>query len=372
MTKQIRKTIMERARRIVIKLGTAVLADEAGGLSPKRMRAITADVARLVKDGRQVVLVSSGAIGAGLAELGLKERPEKLDKQQALAAVGQSLLIQAYEKKFRRQGLHAGQILVTRQTFEDRKAYLNVKRTIAALESYGGIAIINENDSVSTDEIRLGENDILSAMVANLVGADLLILLTCVDGLLDESGNVVEEVFCDANEMKRLVRSSKSRLGTGGMNTKLEAARMITRSGEAAIIANGAAPHTIKRIVAGESVGTLFLPSRNRLKGKKRWLRFAGRPAGSIIVDAGARSAVVTSKKSLLASGVTDVRGRFETGDLVAIETDDGHEFARGITKFSADDILKIRKRKSNEIAAILGAKATGIVVHCDNLAVLD
>jgi len=371
MTTEIRKQFMSCVRRIVVKVGTALLTGREGRLSAARVRTIASSVARLVREGRQIVLVTSGAIGTGMGELGLSERPEKLARLQALASLGQSLLIQLYERALRRAGLHAGQILVTRQTFEDRTAYLNVKRTIASLENYGAVAIINENDSVSTDEIRLGDNDILSAMVANLVGAQLLVLLTNVDGLLDEKGRVVAEIH-DVDEAMRLVRVRKSRLGTGGMRTKLEAARMVTRSGEAAVIANGARRNVLDRILAGETEGTLFWPERGRLRGKKRWLRFSGKVSGRIITDAGARNAVIEGGKSLLASGILDVKGAFNAGDVVAVETAAGHEFARGIVKFSASEILKIRGRRSREIAPLLGRRASGIVVHRDNLVVVD
>ena len=362
---------MSRVRRVVVKVGTAVLAGRDGRLSAPRVHAISSAVARLVEGGRRIVLVTSGAIGTGVGELGLAERPEKLARLQALASLGQSLLIQLYERALRRAGLHAGQILVTRGTFEDRTAYLNVRRTVASLESYGAVAIINENDSVSTDEIRLGDNDILSAMVTNLLGAELLVLLTCVDGLLDEDGNVLSEVH-DINAALHLVRAGTSRLGTGGMGTKLEAARMVTRSGEAVVIANGLKRNVLDRILAGKPEGTLFWPGGSRLKGKKRWLRFSGKVAGRITADDGARAAVIEGGKSLLASGVTDVQGDFKAGELVAVLTASGHEFARGIARFSASEVLKIRGLKSREIETLLGRRASGIVVHRDNLVVVD
>ena len=371
MVTKARKELLSQVNRIVVKVGTAVLADADGQLSESRIRAVTAGLSKLVHAGKRVVLVTSGAIGAGLGEMGIEERPEAMPKLQALAAVGQSQLMKRYDRHLRRNGLHAGQILVTRRTFEDRTAYLNVKHTVAALESYGAIAIINENDSVSTDEIRLGENDILSALVANLLGAQLLLILTCVDGLLDTDGRLVS-VVDDVDKVKRLVSPSKSRLGSGGMRTKLEAARIVTRTGEAAVIANGRGRDVIWRVACGQPVGTLFLPVGRRMKGWKRWMRFSGRSRGSIVADDGARRAVLERGKSLLASGVTEVRGDFRKGDLITLVDTNGRELARGVANFSTDSLLKIRGLRSDEVKKLLGQDADGVVIHRDNLVLLD
>jgi len=371
MENELRKQLLADVRRVVVKVGSAALCDTRGRFSEARVRALSASIADLVKDGRKVVLVTSGAIAAGMSEIGLQERPDDMARLQALAALGQGRLMKLYKRFLRKSGLVAGQILVTRQTFENRAGYLNVKRTVAAIENYGGVVIINENDSVSADEIRLGDNDLLSAMVANLVGAELLVLLTVVDGLLDREGRVVSLVD-DIDSALGMVRSRKSRLGTGGMRTKLEAAKMMVQSGEAAVIANGRARGILARVLAGEGAGTLFVSSRKRMRGKKRWIRFAGRVRGVIVVDDGARKAMCESGKSLLASGVRGVRGDFGAGDLVAIAEDGGKEFARGIARFSSADVQKTRGLKSHEVGKELGRGAGGVVVHRDNLVLVE
>ena len=371
MVSEIRKEILSQVRRVVVKVGTAVLTGSDGRLSEGRIGQIAAGLASLVQGGRRVALVTSGAIGAGMGELGLSERPDSMAQLQALAAVGQSHLMRLYEREFHRFGFHAGQILVTRQTFEERTAYLNVRKTLNTLESYGAVAVINENDSVSTDEIRLGENDVLSALVANLLGAELLLILTSVEGLLDHEGRLVR-VVDDVDAAFKLVRGARSRLGTGGMATKLEAARIVTRAGEAAIIANGRENQAIERIGRGESLGTLFLPAGPRMKGRKRWMRFSLRARGTVLCDDGARRAVQQMGKSLLASGVTGCQGNFEKGDLVTLAGGDGREFARGLAEFGAGEVRKIMGMRSSEIEKVLGKGVTGVVVHRDNLVLVD
>ena len=366
------------ARRLVVKVGTNLLAAPGSPLDEARLASIVDQIAALVRDGRQVALVTSGAIGCGMAELGMKSRPQTLPLSQAAASVGQGVLMAHYERHFRRHGLHAAQILLTHEDFDSRERYLNASNTIHALFELPCVPVVNENDTIGTAEIRFGDNDRLAALLTHLIRAELLVLLTSVPGLYAEPpgqggpGRVLDVVERVDEAVERLVYEEKTPLGLGGMKSKLDAARIATEAGEAAVIADGRQPDVILRLMAGEPVGTLFLPSGGRLSSYKRWLRFTSRPRGSLRVDAGARAALERRGKSLLPSGILAVEGQFERGDVVRINGPDGEEFARGLSNYSHGEVERIKGRRTGEVEGILGCKPYDEVVHRDNLALLS
>jgi len=389
-SEQLRKAHVCPAAKIVVKVGTNVLAAAGESLDEERMDALSEQIARLVAGGRQVVLVSSGAIGAGMAELAISRRPTLLPQLQAAASVGQGKLVSRYDAAFSRHGLHAGQILLTRNDLDARDRYLNASNTIHALFEMGCVPVINENDTISTDEIRFGDNDLLAALVTHQIQADLLVLLTCVPGLgvaepcpeavlcvheglrWGKEGLAVADVVERVDEeVAALASAETSPGGMGGMASKLEAARIATEAGEAAVIADGTEDGVLSRLMAGERVGTLFVPSARRLRSRKRWIRFTSRPRGSVLVDEGARKALCEKGKSLLPSGVTGVEGEFAPGDVVRIKGPDGEEFARGLCNYSSEDVARIKGLKTSAIEAALGHKYYDEVVHRDNLALI-
>lgn len=377
MIDPLRQEIVATAHTVVVKVGTNVLTAEDGRLDPVRMQALADQLHRLRQSGRRVALVSSGAIGAGMGRLGLTERPSDLRELQACAAVGQSFLMRAYQECLDHHGIHAAQILLTAGDFDSRGRYLNMRNTILSLFEWGVLPIINENDTVSVAEIRFGDNDHLAAMLTNLLRAPLLILLTVVDGLYegdprtDPAARKLETVTSIDAEVLELAGGSRSALGTGGMRSKLRAARLATAAGESVLIANGAEPGLIDRIFACEAVGTLFLPHGSSLPSWKRWLGFTARPKGRLVVDVGARAAVEQKGRSLLPIGVVKVQGHFGKGDVVALIDPAGVEFARGLTNYSSTDALRIRGLRSEEIAEIMGALPYPEIIHRDNLVVI-
>jgi glutamate 5-kinase len=333
------------------------------------LNAIAAQVAELRGRGVQVTIVSSGAIGAGLRELNLPKRPTDLAKLQAVAAVGQPRLMQAWEAAFAPHGMPVAQILLTREDIDDRTRFLNVRNTVHAVHDLGGVPVINENDTISTDElvkISFGDNDILAALVTHALRADALCLLTVVDGVLDEAGQpkrLIEQVA----GARSLVRTEKSALGKGGMNSKLNAAQMVTGSGEAMLVAHGRMENVLPRLLAGELLGTLFVPAGRKRVGKNRWIG-AARPAGVVHVDEGAGNAVADKNRSLLPAGITKVEGTFERGDVIAIVTPGGHLIARGLTNYTSNDVERIRGMKTQQVRALLAEEAYDEVIHRDNL----
>ena len=372
MEKDLRQEILSKTRRVVVKVGTAVLSDRAGALDEERISSLAEEVARLRDRGYLVALVTSGAIGAGLKELALKKRPKDLPRLQAAAAVGQSLLMRLYNESFLRHGYHSAQMLLTRDDFDDRRRYLNARNTLHTLLEMSAIPVINENDTVSTEEIKFGDNDMLSALVANLLDAELLIILTDVPGVFRPGESrplkVVESI---TEEVRAFATGEISRGGTGGMDSKLDAASIAISAGCAVIIASGKDRRILEGIFSGESVGTLILPRRSRLSSRKRWIGLSTKPRGRLVVDEGARLALVQRGKSLLASGLAAVAGDFEEGDVVSIADRSGTEFARGLSNYSSRDCEKIRGKKSAQIASLLGTKLFDEVVHRDNLVIL-
>jgi glutamate 5-kinase len=370
MNPQTRKPYVAAVRRAVIKLGTQVLSGQ-NGPDAAFLGSIALQVAALRERGIRVTVVSSGAIGAGVRELGLPKRPTDLAQLQAVAAVGQRRLMDAWATAFAPHSMPVAQILLTREDVDDRTRYLNLRNTIGAVHELGGVPIINENDTISTDElarISFGDNDILAALVTHALRADLLVLLSVVDGILGPDGTPVRLVE-KVDDARDLVRAEKSALGKGGFNSKLEAARMVTESGEAMIVADGRTENVLPRLLDGEELGTLFVPAGKKLSSRSRWIGSV-RPVGAIYVDDGAIRALVEKHKSLLPAGVTRVEGDFARGDVVAIEGANGAPVARGLCNYSAADVERIRGKKTAEVRALLGDAAYDEVVHRDNLVV--
>ena len=365
----LRKQLLGRARRLVVKVGSQLLSAPDGGVDLATMRAIAGQIATLVKQGYDVTLVSSGAIAVGRQSLGLAKRPKDIAVLQGVAAVGQTGLMNHWHEAFAPHNLQVGQMLLTRGDFEDRNRYLNLRNCLTELHALDAVPIINENDAVAVDEIRLGDNDVLAALVTNALCADLLVLLTVVEGLRDGDGKALD-VVDDIQGVMALAHKTRSALGTGGMQTKLEAARMVTGVGEAAVIACGRDENVLPRIVQGEPVGTLFVPAKRRLSPRLRWIGHAVRPAGVMVIDDGAARALVEGNKSLLASGISDVTGRFDKGDVIVVRDSRGREIARGLTNYNADEVRVIMGKRSSQFEKLLGRRAYDEVIHKDHMAV--
>ncbi|MGB9661527.1 MAG: glutamate 5-kinase [Moorellaceae bacterium] len=368
---------LAESKRLVVKVGTSTLTHQTGKLNLERMERLVRELADQVNAGRQVILVTSGAVGAGMGRLGLKGRPRTLPEKQAAAAVGQGMLMHMYEKFFAEYGLTVAQVLLTKDDLAERRRYLNARHTLGTLLRLGVLPIVNENDTVAVEEIRVGDNDTLSALVAGLVDADALILLTDSQGLYTADPRscpearlipVVEEI---TPEVEGLAGGTRGTWATGGMVTKLQAARLATNFGIPVIIASGLLPGQVAAILKGEEIGTLFLPREHKAPGRKKWLAYGPAVQGKIWVDAGAARAILQSGKSLLPSGITGVEGEFEQGSLVSLVDPAGREIARGMTNYAAEEIRRIQGKKTGEILAILGHKDYDEVVHRDNLIVL-
>jgi glutamate 5-kinase len=368
---------LTRARRLVVKVGSGQITSPGEGLDARRIAALAADVAALVDDRREVVLVSSGAIVAGTARLGLSAKRRSIPERQAAAAVGQSSLMWHYEQAFKRHGITVGQILLTSQDISDRGRYLNARNTLLALLDFRVLPVVNENDTVAVEEIKVGDNDNLAALVAHLIDADLLVLLTDVDGLYsadprrDASATRIDIVEAVTEDIRRLCFDGAGRVSVGGMITKLEAAQKASASGIPMVIANGREHGVLGRVVKGEALGTYFLPRDDRLAARKRWIAFAVPPQGRLTVDAGARKALTEKGKSLLPSGLVEVMGEFRAGEVVALAEPEGDDFARGLVNYDAGELRKIRGAKTAEIEKALGYKGLAEVIHRDNLVVL-
>ncbi len=375
MTDLLRQEIAALATTIVVKVGTQVLTGDDGRLDYDRIAQLAEQLHQVFESGRKVVLVSSGAVGAGMGRLGLAQRPTDLPRLQAVAAIGQSLLVEAYERALSPYGHHAAQVLLTAEDFEHRGRYLNARNTLLTLLELGAIPIINENDTVATEELQhsLGDNDRLAAIVTNLIRAPLLVLLSDVDGLYDgDPSRPVARVIPTVERLDAsifdLVRDKLGGRGKGGMAGKLEAARQCTAAGENVIIAGGRVPNVLPGILAGETVGTLLLAQGQSVAARKRWIGFAVQPRGRLILDAGAREAIQRKGRSLLAIGIVGVEGRFAKGDVVALRGPDGSEFARGLSNYPSDDLDKIKGLRTSRIAATLGDCPYEEVIHRDNM----
>ena len=361
------------ARRWVIKIGSAVLTDNGQGLSEAFIRQLTQDVVSLRARGCEVILVSSGAVAAGLARLGISERPSALDELQAAAAVGQSSLVQAYEAAFAPAGVLCAQILLSHDDVKSRDRYLNARATLQTLLSKGVIPIVNENDTVVTDEIRFGDNDTLAALVANLIDADALLMLTDQQGLFDadprthSDAKLVEETDAHNTALDAMV-SEGSTLGRGGMVSKLRAARLAARSGTVSIIADGRDPRSVSGATQGLAMGTLFTTAQQPQPARKQWLASLLYPRGELVLDDGACRVITTSGRSLLPVGVKSASGGFTRGDLVRCVNASGEEIARGLINYGSEDAQRLLGRSSADIEAILGYGGEEELIHRDNL----
>ncbi len=373
----VRDDVVLSARTWVVKVGTSVLTGPDGTLDPARIGHLAEQISVVMATGRKVALVSSGAVGAGMGQLGLSRRPDNLRQLQAAAAVGQAYLIRAYDEGLRRHGRHAAQLLLTHEDFDSRPRYLNMRNTLTALFEWDAVPVINENDTISVDEIKFGDNDLLAALVTNLLRAPLLVILSVVDGLYRTdpgSGGFGEPIRLVPNldgDVLGLAGASRSALGTGGMRSKLEAARSVTRAGGSVIIASGKASEPLTRILAGESVGTLFLARGSTQGARKRWIGQTARPRGHFVVDAGARRALEVGTKSLLAIGIVEVVGEFDKGDVVGIRDAEGLEFARGLTNYATAEARRIQGLRTEQARQMLGQALYDEVIHRDNLVLI-
>lgn len=369
-----RAPLLGRVRRLVVKIGSGVLARDGVGLQPRVISRLVAEVCALKERGLEVVLVTSGAIAAGSARLGFERRPADLAGKQAAAAVGQTHLIWMYERAFGRHGRRVAQILLTREDLADRRRFLNARHTLFEILRLGAVPIINENDSVAVEEIQFGDNDHLSALVTNLAEADLLVILTDIDALYERDPRRYPDArrldVIDAEEAAAEA-GGPSGFGVGGMRSKLQAARQAAAHGVPTVIAGGRLGGVLAAVVAGEPVGTLVRPRTCAMPSRKHWIAYTLRPAGIVLVDAGAERAIVRGGKSLLASGVQALRGSFGVGDCVTIAREDGGEFARGMVSYSAAELERIKGLRSADIEKTLGYRNGDEVVHRDDLVVL-
>ena len=367
-------------RRIVAKFGTSLLTGGSDHLNQDIMSSLVTQVAQLHEQGLELLVVSSGAIAAGRYKLGLTKKIRGIPYKQVLASVGQSRLMNIYEQLFGQHDITVAQALLTRADLADRAGYLNTRNTLLALMELKVVCIVNENDVVAVDEIeeaRFGDNDNLSAMVANLIDADLLLMLTDTAGLhtadphRNPDAHLIPQVDRIDSEIERLVSDTAGDLGTGGMATKVEAARLATASGVTVIIADGRQPDIIPRLAAGEAIGTRFLPATSKLESRKRWMLSGLSTKGSLVVDTGAALALQRQKRSLLAAGIEQIEGKFQRGDIVNIHDPEGIQIGCGITNYGSDDIDVLKGAHSRQIAALLGHDYGSEIVHRNNLVVL-
>jgi glutamate 5-kinase len=382
-----RAALFAGIKRVVIKLGTRMVIDTDRTVAEKRLQRFAAEIAQIQAGGIDVVIVTSGAVGVGMGVLGLTERPKQVPRLQATAAVGQNRLMHYYDRIFGQHNRKVGQVLLTADDLRNRKSYVHVRNTLLTLLDMHVTPIINENDSVGVDElkpvagaqglkVRFGDNDTLSAQIANLVGADLLIILTDIDGLYtadpktDRNARLLHTVFEVTEKEEGMAGKKGSAVSTGGMKTKLRAAGIVSRSGEMTVVVNGF-KESLVDVVAGKKIGTLFLPSGGKMASRKRWIAFTSECKGEIVVDKGAREALVKKGRSLLPSGIVEVLGEFEENDYVAIQDTDGEVFAKGRIGYGSGELRRIAGKKTAEIEKILGHKKCDEAVHRDHLVIL-
>jgi glutamate 5-kinase len=363
-----------QTRRWVVKIGSALLTEDGKGLARERLSSWVEQMASWVLAGRELVLVSSGAVAEGMSRMGWSVRPTALHELQAAAAIGQMGLIRAYETCFQKRGLHTAQVLLTHEDLTDRQRYLNARSTLRTLLQLGVVPVVNENDTVATDELRFGDNDTLAALVANLVEADLLVLLTDQEGLFDSDprfnsdAKLISEIRVDNTDLDRVAGGSVSGLGLGGMVTKVRAARLAARSGTATIIGPGADEEVLTRIGQGEEIGTLMVPVQEPTAARKLWLAGHLRVRGRLVLDAGAVNVLKERGSSLLAVGVKEVSGGFGRGEMVSCVDEQGREVARGLVNYDALETVKIKGPPSSRIREILGYIDEEELIHRDNL----
>jgi glutamate 5-kinase len=365
--------------RIVVKSGSAILSKSGGGLDADAVRRLTSQLVKLHQAGHEVILVSSGAIAAGVSRLGMAERPVDLRVKQAAAAVGQLALMRSYEDAFQKSGIIPAQILLTREDLANRERYLNIRNTFLHLLSIRSLPIVNENDTVSTEEIQFGDNDTLSAIVATKVDADRLILLSDVPGFYkaDADGQLTQEIIpiiekITADIEKNTSKTSGSKMSVGGMASKIRAAKMATSAGIETWIGSGYDAEVLEKIMANApNAGTRFIAKQNKVGGRHAWIAFGRSAKGFLVLDDGALKAVLEQRKSLLPAGIKKIRGSFSLGDTVGLKSAKGEEIARGLVNFSSTELTQIRGRQTNEIAGLLGRVTSAEVIHRDNLVIL-
>jgi len=368
---------LAEAKRIVVKVGTSTLTHSTGKLNLWRIEKLVRELADLANQGKEMILVTSGAVGAGMEMLGLTEKPKTIPEKQAAAAVGQGILMHTYEKFFGEHGQVVAQVLLTREDSVKRTRYTNCRNTLLTLIKMGVIPIINENDAVSIDELKIGDNDTLSAMVASIVDADVLIILSDVEGVYTDNpqsnpkAQLIGEIADITPEMEALAGGAGSLRGTGGMYTKIQAGKIAVNSGVAMVIASGLRDGVLRDVLAGGKVGTIFLSKENRLQVRKRWLAFGARTHGVITIDKGCEKAVLSGGSSILATGITAVTGDFDHGNTISIVTLEGREIARGIANYNGQETRKIMGVHTNELVKILGSKPYDEVIHRDNMVLL-
>jgi len=364
-------------RRLVIKIGSNIIADSKEGLNIKRISSLVKEISYLHDSGFDIALVSSGAIAAGMRKLGLKKKPGDIRLKQAAAAIGQSNLIWAYEKCFKDFRKKVAQILLTREDFSDRKRYINSKNTIYTLFSYRIIPIINENDTVAIDEIKFGDNDNLAALVSILIEAERLIILSDVDGLYtsdpryDQNAKLIEYVEEVTDELEKIAGGSGSLIGTGGMYSKILAAKKASDYGIIVNIISGKKDGVIKSIIEGKTIGTTIKPKKERLSSRKLWIAYGCRTKGNITIDDGAVKALLEGGKSLLPSGIMEIEGVFDIGDAVYCLNNKKEKIAKGLVNYSSTELEKIKGKKTKEIENVLGYKYSDEVIHRDNLVII-
>ena len=361
-------------RRWVVKIGSALLTNEGQGLDLERMDGWVTQMCQLRKQGIEVVLVSSGAVASGMEKLGWMERPAALHQLQAAAAVGQARLVQAWEASFQKYGVQPAQVLLTHDDHSSRKRYLNARSALKTLLEMGIVPVINENDTVATDELRFGDNDTLAALVANQVEADVLVILTDQEGLFtadprtDPQARLIHEVRAHDGSLDAMAGGGSGRLGRGGMQTKLRASRQAAASGAATIIVGGRIDSVLTRLLAGEELGTLLTPDQKPMAARKQWLQGHLKTAGQLVLDAGAVRVLKEQGKSLLPVGVKAVAGQFQRGEMVACVDENGHEVARGLINYSATEAARIIGQPSHQIEALLGYQGEPELLHRDNM----
>ncbi len=374
---QLRKKCLDGARRIVVKVGSNVLTEE-NGLNLQSIRSISSQICGLISGGMEVILVSSGAMASGIRKMGLPRRPDEIPKRQAVAAIGQAGLIMAYEKAFTRHRKKVAQILLTNEDLANRQRYLNARNTLNTLLAWQIVPIINENDTVMTEEIQFGDNDTLAASITLLMDADILINLTDIDGFFNKDPRTLHDavlipvVYRIDKQIERIAGDIPGALGRGGMLSKIKAAKRLNTAGVPMIIANGLKVGMLKKLFTGKDHGTFFIPRSEKLASRKRWIGFNLKPQGAVVLDDGAVAAILRGGKSLLSSGIMEVKGEFNVGAAVEFCDSTGEALGIGLANYCAADIRKIKGLQSNQITKRLGAKPFDEVIHRDNLVITN
>ena len=368
---------IKNAVRVVVKIGTSTLTYNNGKLNLFRIEKLVRELADLANQGKEIILVTSGAVGAGLDRLGSTERPKTIPEKQAVAAIGQGILMHMYEKLFAEYGQIVAQVLLTRENSVKHKLYINSRNTLLTLLKMGVIPVINENDAIAIDELKIGDNDTLSATVATIVDADLLIILSDIEGVFtanpqnDPTAQLIEEITDITPEIEELAGGAGSKLGTGGMYTKIQAAKIAVNAGVTMVIASGALEGVVRNILSGENIGTIFPAKEQHLQVRKSWLAFGAMIKGELVVDEGCEKALITEGSSLLSVGIVEVKGTFDQGNSVRILSKQGREIARGLANYNSEEIKKICGKNTNNISKILGSKLYDEVTHRDNMVIM-